>query len=670
VTPDLAQLEQRLLMLPITAKDAAIGKQVLGRAGIAVHSCATLDEVVAELDRGAGVLALAEEAVGDDGDQRLVAWLRAQPPWSDLPVLVLAAPGADSAAVALAMDRLGNVTVLERPLRIAALVSAVRTALRARQRQYQLREHLYQREHTQTLLLRAVEEMQTLLQTLPIAVFIAHDVDGVHITGNRAASELLRQPGGTNLSLHAVALDDEPSFRVCRDGRPLPAAELPLHRAARGEAIRGEEVEVRFADGSLVHGVISAMPLFDANGRPRGAIAALMDVSTSKRTELALREADRRKDEFLAILAHELRNPLAPIRNSLHILRLSSRQDPSVSAAVSEMMERQVDHMVRLVDDLLEVSRITRGKIELRREPVEIAAVLRVAVETARPLMDAAGHELAISLPPEPLTVNGDRVRLAQVFSNLLNNAAKYTDRGGHVHLVCKRDGDAVTVAVRDDGRGIPDELLPRVFDLFMQVDRGADRAQGGLGIGLTLVRSLVEMHGGRVHARSGGPGLGSEFVVRLPLCADPLPAFADPRTQLPEATGRQVLVVDDNRDAAESLAMLLRLLGMDVRVAYSGAEALAVLGHYEPEVVLLDIGMPGMDGHEVARRIREEPRFRGTTLIALTGWGQEEDRVRSRTAGFDHHLVKPADVTTLHALLNGEGLGSRRGPAHNPRER
>ncbi len=653
-------LEQRVLLLSITSRDATLGQQVLGHAGLDVVACASLDQVCAELERGAAVLVIVEEAVAPGRDQRLVAWLRSQPPWSDLPVLVLACPGADSAAVASAMDRLGNVAVLERPLRIAAFVSAVRSALRARQRQYQLREHLHQSDRTQTLLLRAVEEMQTLLQTLPIAVLIVHDPDGERVTGNLAASELLRQPTGTNLTMSPVAFEQPPPFRVCRDGHPLPPSELPIQRAARGEAIHGEQVEIRFADDSTVHVVISAMPLFDANGRPRGAIAALMDVSTSKRTELALREADRRKDEFLAILAHELRNPLAPIRNSLHILRLGNRQDPT-AARVSEMMERQVDHMVRLVDDLLEVSRITRGKIELRREPVEIAAVLRVAVESSRPLMDAAGHELAISLPPEPLTVNGDRVRLAQVFSNLLNNAAKYTEPGGHGHLVANRVGDSVTVAVRDDGRGIPTELVPRVFDLFMQVDRGADRAQGGLGIGLTLVRSLVEMHGGRVHARSDGAGHGSEFVVRLPLCADPVPAIVEPRSQQPDALGRPVLVVDDNRDAAESLAMLLRLLGMEVRVAYSGAEALAILAHYQPEVVLLDIGMPGMDGHEVARRIRDEPRCRGATLIALTGWGQEEDRVRSRTAGFDHHLVKPADVRTLYSLLHGDGSRARR---------
>jgi signal transduction histidine kinase len=367
-----------------------------------------------------------------------------------------------------------------------------------------------------------------------------------------------------------------------------------------------------------------------------------------------LADMDRRKDEFLATLAHELRNPLAPIRNSLHILQLSQHQSPAAEQ-VHEMMKRQVNHMVRLVDDLLEVSRITRGKIELRKERVELAAVLRNAVETSRPLVEAARHQLAISIAPEQLTLEVDPVRLAQVIANLLNNAAKYTAEGGQIWLTALRDGDEAVVSVRDNGLGIPPDMLPRVFDMFAQVDHTLKRSQGGLGIGLTLARTLVEMHGGRIEAHSGGPGQGSEFTVRLPLTS------ADPSGQgrLP-GDGQQpaglspprVLVVDDNRDSADSLGMLLKFLGADAQVVYDGPSALQALRTYQPSIVFLDIGMPGMDGYEVAPRLRQELGSHRVTLIALTGWGQEEDRRRSKAAGFDHHLVKPVNADALQILL------------------
>jgi CheY-like chemotaxis protein len=326
------------------------------------------------------------------------------------------------------------------------------------------------------------------------------------------------------------------------------------------------------------------------------------------------------------------------------------------------MMERQVDHMVRLVDDLLDVARISRGRIELRRQRAEVASVIRTAVEASRPHLDRAGTQLAVSIPPEPLTLDCDPVRLAQVFGNLLNNAAKYTDRGGQVWLKVRRDAGWVVVSVRDSGVGIPPEMLPKVFDLFTQVDRHAERAQGGLGIGLTLVKTLVEMHGGGVQARSDGAGRGSEFVVHLPLA--PPAAAGEPHDEpvrRPAAlAARRVLVVDDNRDAAESLGMILRLLGAEVRVAHSGPEALASLGDFEPSVALLDIAMPGMDGLELARRIREDPRFERVTLIALTARGQNEDRRRSLDAGFDHHLVKPADLGALESLLASSATGAQ----------
>jgi CheY-like chemotaxis protein/two-component sensor histidine kinase len=332
------------------------------------------------------------------------------------------------------------------------------------------------------------------------------------------------------------------------------------------------------------------------------------------------------------------------------------------------MMERQVGHMVRLVDDLLEVSRITQGRIELRKEPLELAAVVRVAVETSRPLIEAAGHRIVLELPPEPVAVEGDAVRLTQVVANLLNNAAKYSDPGGRIALEVRREADSVAISVRDAGWGIPADMLPRLFDPFTQVARHAHRAQGGLGIGLTLVKTLVELHGGSVRAHSEGEGRGSEFVIRLPLAAAPdrdAQPQADARAP-DRLAGKRVLVVDDNRDAAESLGTLLRLLGAEVRVAYDGPDAVAAIATYHPAVVLLDIGMPGMDGHEVARHIRQQPALKDVVLIALTGWGQDEDRNRSRSAGFDAHLVKPADIAAIAAVMRsldppGAGVTERR---------
>jgi PAS domain S-box-containing protein len=370
-----------------------------------------------------------------------------------------------------------------------------------------------------------------------------------------------------------------------------------------------------------------------------------------------LRDADRRKDEFLATLAHELRNPLAPIRNALAILKMPVA-DPSVLERSRAMMERQVQHLVRLVDDLLDVSRVMRGRIELRRERLDVATVLGLAVETAQPVIQAQGHELTVSLPPSPIAVDADPVRLTQVVSNLLTNAAKYTARGGHVWLSAERDGEWAVIRVRDTGIGLAPEMLARVFDLFVQVDNSVARSQGGLGIGLTLARSLVEMHGGHISARSDGLGKGTEFAVRLPLAsaraADAV--SASPTDRLPSvvssAAPRRILVVDDNVDAAETLAMLLRMGGHTVEVAHDGGTAIRIVSASRPEIAFLDLGMPGMDGYELARCLRADPALAGIRLVALTGWGQEEDRRRSAEAGFDLHVVKPVEPAMLEKVL------------------
>jgi PAS domain S-box-containing protein len=386
---------------------------------------------------------------------------------------------------------------------------------------------------------------------------------------------------------------------------------------------------------------------FDAAGRLQEAQSTGVDITDRKRAEQALEEADRRKDEFIATLSHELRNPLAPLRNALHLVRLSGKSDPQL-APVHRMMERQVDHLVRLVDDLLEISRITRGVLELRHEPVELATIVHNAVETADAVVRSAEHRLEIALPAETLLLHGDPVRLGQILANLLNNAANYTPPGGHIEVRARRIGRQVEIAVRDNGNGIAPDQLERVFEMF---NRGA--SSNGLGIGLALARRLAQMHGGSIRAHSDGLGQGSTFIVTLPLDEGEPAAAGASKESTTALTRKRVLVVDDNRDAANSLAMLLEFLGADVAVAHGGREALERFAAYRPAVVLLDIGMPEMDGYEVARTIRGREDGGGhVTLIALTGWGQEEDRRRARDAGFDHHLVKPADIDALQALL------------------
>ncbi|HVG05794.1 MAG TPA: ATP-binding protein [Burkholderiaceae bacterium] len=504
-------LDNRVLVLAPTVKDATLTSAIFERASILCVCCRNLADLSQHINEGVAALLIPEDVVGELPASSVGRWLRSQPQWSDLPVLILAREGADSAAVAQAMDLFNNVTVLERPTRVSTLVSAVRSALRARERQYQIRDHLLQRE-----------------------------------------------------------------------------------------------------------------------------------------------DESRRKDEFLAMLAHELRNPLAPIRSSLHLLR-SSERSGALADRAGEIIERQVNVMVRLVDDLMEVSRVTSGKIALRRQAIDVASMLHNAIEVSRPLIDAAAQRLSLDVATEPLMVDADPVRLGQVFTNLLNNATKYTQDGGSIVVTLQREGDMCAITVRDNGIGIEADMLPKVFDLFVQAGRAPGRGQSGLGIGLTLVKTLIALHGGDVTAHSDGAGTGSKFTVRLPLTAAVVAAaHAESKpTHSQPFLERSILVVDDNHDAADSLAMLLSVMGAEVRVAYSGADALRELMTFRPAAMLLDLGMPLMDGYEVARQVRQLPQLNGMPLIAITGWGHEEDLKRSRSAGFDHHLTKPASINVLEKLLS-----------------
>ncbi len=365
-----------------------------------------------------------------------------------------------------------------------------------------------------------------------------------------------------------------------------------------------------------------------------------------------LREADRRRDEFLALLAHELRNPLAPVMNAVNIMRTKETGDPDL-VWCREVIERQAKQLTRLVDDLLDVSRITLGKIKLRPERVEVATVIAGAVEISRPLIEWHRHEFTVSMPEDPIAINGDAARLTQVVANLLNNAARYQNSGGRIELLVEQAGPEAVITVRDCGIGIPPHMLSEVFELFSQGERGLDRSQGGLGIGLSLVKTVVEMHGGSVRAGSEGVDRGSEFVIRIPCLG---PEESNGRQVALRGAGRaipprRILVVDDNKDAAESLAMLLSLSGHQVMVAHDGALALGIAAAERPEVILLDIGLPGMDGYEVCRRAREEG-LTDTLIIAMTGYGQDRDRQRSKEAGFDTHTVKPVELDHLMELL------------------
>ena len=526
--------EYRVLVLPATRRDAEVSEALLRRAGLLSTVCEDVASLAAQARESVGTLLLTDTVFHDPAIGSLLGLLGEQPPWSDIPAVLLCRSGHGSSAAEHILAAMRNVTVLERPTSIRTLVSSLKAALRARERQYQMREQF------------------------------------------------------NNLQASGAAL---------------------------------------------------------------------------RTASAALRDSSRRKDEFLAMLAHELRNPLAPIQTASEVL---ARKIPDQQLLpVVSLVKRQVAHLTRLVDDLLDVSRITEGRIELRRAAVDLIAVIAQARETVEPLLRDKSHRLLLQGVDQPLYVSGDHARLVQSVANILTNAAKYTDPGGVIRLTLEKRAAEATLRVADNGVGITPELLPRLFDLFVQGDRSLDRSQGGLGIGLSIVKRLIEMHGGRVGAHSAGPGLDSTFEIELPVIEAPGTTAA--AADVKRCPGKRILVVDDNEDAANSLAAVLELEGHRVDIVYTGKEAVARAQTGCPEVILLDVGLPDMSGYEVAALLR--PKCLSTHIVALTGYGHAEDIRRATAAGFDAHLVKPVDFETLNEIIrcfdpadrDGRGAARRR---------
>jgi PAS domain S-box-containing protein len=490
---------------------------------------------------------------------------------------------------------------------------------------------------------RERETLQVTLSSIGDAVIVT-DAEGTITFLNEVAESLV---GRTLAYARGRTLAD--IFRIVNEQDGLPV-EDPVRKALRTAAVVGlanHTVIVR-PDGSTIPIDDSAAPI-RLGDRIIGAVLIFRDISERRSSERALLDADRRKDEFLATLAHELRNPLAPIRNAMRIISAHADADANMGKA-KEVVERQLKHMVRLIDDLMDVSRITRGRLELHRERIDLEAAVKIAAETSQPLLEMKHHALRVQAAPG-VSVHADVTRLAQVFANLLNNSAKYSPPGSEISIEIASEGGQAVVSVSDNGVGIPQSMLPRIFDMFVQLEQGGLRE--GLGIGLTLVKRLVELHGGTVEASSPGTGQGSTFKVFLPLAdSPPFEPANHPAVNVAPSYRARILVADDNRDAADTLSMILELDGHEVRTAYDGMEALQVAEQFAPQIALLDIGMPNLDGYQTARRIRERPWGSAMLLVALTGWGQEQDRRRAAEAGFNCHLVKPVDPQTIGAVI------------------
>lgn len=641
--------ERRVLALAPNGRDARATCEILGNAGIAVTICADMADLCRLLDAAAGAVLLTDDSLVLEGAVAALATpLRAQPKWSDLPILLLAGGGANSAIALKALEALPNVLVLDRPVHLPTLLSAVKTALRSRERQYELRDHLQELKRTEEALRASERRLRTFFESDIIGILYWNMDGGVTDANDR----FLKIVGYSREDLTSGRIDwaqmTPPEYRHLDDHA---LAEL----RATGVDTPYEKEYIR-KDGTRVPIFIGAAMLDDT--RHEG-VAYVLDITERKRIEEALKEGDRRKDEFLAMLGHELRNPLAAITTGL---RLLGSPHAERHEWVKQSLEHQTKQLVALVDDLLDISRITRGKIQLRSEVVDLRTIAHSAAESTTDLMLEKKHAFTISCPELPLPVLGDPTRLQQIIANLLNNAAKYTPNEGRIELTLDRAGEEAVVCVTDNGMGIPDDMQESIFELFGQVDSPTHRPQQGLGIGLSLVKMLVALHGGSVAVASEGAGKGSSFTVRLPAVEPTEELKGRPR---PDRNANEdlldILVVEDHHQAAQMLRAVLEERSHTVRVAESGREAIRLARACQPEVVILDIGLPDISGYEVAQALRQELGYTDTLIIAATGYGQEKDRQRSREAGIDHHLVKPIEYETI-ALLAREWRRTARG--------
>ena len=648
--PERHLLEGRVLLLAPTARDAAATRNILAAAGVTCFPCKDMDEVCREMGRGVGAALLPQEAILADASACLLRVLEAQPPWSDIPLLVLTPAGEDSPKAARALEAMGHMTLIKRPVPISALVSTVRAALRDRRRQYANRDDAAERERQSEALRESERQLRFALDVGKLGSWQL-DLPGRTLACSETCKANYGRPPEAPFTYDDLFQAIHPDDRA--------RVHESVASAIEGRADLEVEYRTIWPDGTTHWVLVRGRGEYARDGSPLRMTGLTLDLTERKRMEDELRhqadrlkEADRRKDEFLAMLAHELRNPLAAIANAAQLARRTGSDEHREWS--HEVIAGQIKHLSRMIDDLLDISRITRGKIQLRKQRLLLAPLVEYSINAVRPFLEERNHRLTVEIDPEPLPLDADPTRIEQILVNLLNNAAKYTEAGGLIRLTVGRDGDEAVIEVRDTGVGIPPELLPRLFDLFIQGDRSIARSEGGLGIGLTLVKSLVEMHGGTVVAQSDGVGKGSLFVVRLPASKAPAVETSPPKP----AAGRgetqhsRVLVVDDNVETARALARLLKLLGHDVRTAHDGPSAIEAARDHQPDFVLLDIGLPGMDGYEVAQNLRQDDSHKVATIIAITGYGQDSDRRRSREAGFDHHLVKPIDHDTLLTLL------------------
>lgn len=635
----------RVLVLAPTGNDAGLAADFMRAGGLPAVVCQDAHVVVEEAQRGCGVLLLAEEALDADACAILRALLLAQPSWSDLPIAIVTGGGDDPAdrrrgLATMGLD--GNVTLLERPFRPATLISCVEAALRSRRRQYQVRDLL--RESSETK-----QHLEFVLRAGGLGAWRL-DLE----TGEMTTSDTCRANFG-------VTATDSLSYEELHE--MVHPEDREGMRTAVNEAIRTgvnyrSEYRVITPTGEIRWIYAQGRAAFDASGRATHLAGTTQNITARKEIEHALasqaealRLADQRKDEFLAMLAHELRNPLASVVNAAALLK--AHTDPEGHAWAVGVIERQTGQLTRLIDDLLDVSRITSGKIRLRRELIDATAVIERACETVRPLATQRNHQLVCDCQHGMLWVEADPTRLEQIVLNLLTNAAKYTPAGGKIQLTGAVENGHVSIEVRDNGIGIAPDKLPQMFDLFTQGERSIARSEGGLGIGLTIVRKLVEMHGGTIDADSPGPDRGSTFTIRLPAAPAPVSGSTLPNQVTTAGTrSLNILVVDDNVDTATGLARLLRRQGHQVEVVYDGDAAVGAARRRCPEVILLDIGLPRMSGYDVAAWLRENEYCAHALIIAVSGYGQDDDRRKSKEAGFDHHLVKPIDHAELYALL------------------